>query len=157
MVQVLIRYAEKASGSSNDATYFIDWNRYLKPDTKYKVSFIFNSEGYNISNTTTYQRSSPALLFINLNQIAYDVKASGNPNLVNLVGNLEWQVLQSGSTYTGYLRASQNSNLPFMINSLPSSNINVRIYDYSMTLWTDDTGTPAKPCDYSIILDFEEC
>lgn len=157
MPQVLIRYAEKSSGSSNDANYYIDWNRILKPNTSYKVSFVYNSEGYNISNVTTNQRSSPALLFMNLNQPTYDIKASGNASSVSLVGNLEWQTIQNGSPYTGFLKASQSSNNSFIINSIPNPNLNIKIYDYSLALWTDDAVTPAKPCDYAIILNFEEC
>lgn len=157
MVQVLIRSSEKyTSSTNNDAYYFIDWERFLKPNTKYKVSFIYNSEGYNISNVSTNQQSSPALLFINLNQTSFDVKASSNSNPVSLLGNLEWEELQSGTPYTGFLKASVSTNNSIIINSLPSSNVNIKIYDYSLNLWTDDNAG-ALPCNYCIILNFEEC
>jgi len=157
MVQVLVRYAQKVSGSSNDAYFYIDWNRILKPNTKYKVSFVYNTEGYNISNVSTNQKSSPALLYANLNQDSWDVSSTNNANSAQLLGQLEWQVLQSGSPYTGFLRSDSKSNNSIYINSIPNPNLNIKIYDYSLVLWTDDTGTPAKPADWSIILNFEEC
>lgn len=156
MVQVVLRYAEKTSGSSNDAFFNVEWEKILKPNTKYKVNFIFNTEGYNVANSTTFQKSSPALLSINLTQTTWDIRANTYASSVNVIGNLEWNNIQTATPYTGYLNASSSSNYPIIINSLPSSSINVKIHNYSFALWTDSSATPATPANWVIILNFEE-
>ena len=157
MVQVLIRSANKKSGTNNDAYYFIDWNRFLKPNTKYEVSFTYTSDGSNIANVSTVGKSLPALLYANFGQSSLDVQNNSNASSLYFCGLLKWRNLVSASPYTGFLDADKSTNNIFYINSLPNNEFNIKLYDNTLTLWKDTAGTPAQPANYMLILNFEEC
>lgn len=157
MVKVLIRSEERQSGFNNDSYYYIDWNRFLKPNTKYEVSFTYTSIDYNVANSTTFQISDPAILAINLGQDAYDVSPTGNANTLSVLGLLEWETLQTGTPYTGFLKASSSFNSPIIINSIPSTNFNIKVYDSSLNLWHDTDTVPKHNSSYMLLLDFKEC
>ena len=94
---------------------------------------------------------------MNLNPESYDINSSSNASSTQLLGLLEWNNMQVATPYTGYLIAKTSTNNPIIINSIPNSNLNIRILDNSNNLWLDTAGTPAQPTNYVIILNFEEC
>ena len=151
-IHVILNSQNKASGTNQQATYVIDWNAILKPNTPYKCHFTYLG-GANVITGTKL-----ALVYADFTgQEVYQNSSSNmGAQRSQMIGFLKPIVLV-GSTSTCYLQAETNTNEEFKLNNRPMNNmITISIRDGTGALFSDNAGTPANPADYVLTLHFKE-
>ena len=145
-INVILNSKSKTSGTTNEATYFINWKSILDPKKKYFLHWTY------LGGSNTYTGTKLALVYLNFNSNTF----TNNTQTLQCIGFLKPIVLV-GASNTVYLQAEDNTNLPVYLNSMPmNNNLVVSIYDNSGTLWKDNAATPVVPTDYILTLKFTE-
>ena len=151
---IYLNSSDKQTGTNNNATFYIDWNKILKQDenVKYKVSFsITVANGYYKDVTgvaTTYtvftQLYSSIKIYGNFqcNSLTYDSKQSQS----TLLGCCDRNV-QTSATGANNLTIGNGYSCFFMYN--PSKIINKPTSNYINIQLQDFLGNPL--CDTNIV------
>ena len=143
-VEVVCRYANAMTGkATNNASWMIDWNSILKPNTPYYVGFTL------IGGLQTYTGTKPALLTANLNTLTYKGSQGGAPTS-NVLGIIH-PLLERPSGTVVLFHADTKSNYPSYMERRPNNFLlNLRIEDTSGNLWTTPLGASPEECTITL-------
>lgn len=149
--QIVLNTSNYISGSTNNnATYSIDWNAILKPNTPYKMHWTY------IGGQNVYNGTKQALVTIDMNFAVYEAGTNFGAKTSNVIGFLAPVIIAPGSN-TVYLTAQTNTNEPVYLERRPlNSTFNVKIVDTAGNLWTDNNATPELPANWVLTLHFTE-
>ena len=161
IVNVVLNSNNKASGTNNQATYYMDWSSILKNNTSYYLHF-------------TYLGGSNVITGTKLALVYADFQTSNKANSSTQNGASSTQFLGFlkpivfvGSSNTDYLQAEDNTNVPTFLETRPTNNqFTITIYDNASppALFLDNTpvavGPPATQpvanANYVLVLSFRE-
>jgi hypothetical protein len=154
VVNVILNSNNKASGTNNQATYYIDWSSILKNNQAYYLHFTY------IGGKNTIDGSNLALLYgeFNTSNKLNTATASGAMSS-QMLGFLK-PIVFVGSTNADYLQAEDNTNSPTYLDRRPNNNqFTITVYDNAATpaLWKDQAAVPVVNANYVLMLSFREC
>jgi len=147
VIQVICNSANAMSGSTTtNATFMVDWNAILEPQTPYHVHFTYLG-GVNTYVNGTTTATNPALLWANFNTLSYIVpklssftSTNGSPVSSGFLGVLEPEVVDR-TTRSCFLRASTETNNAVWMERRPLNNMfNIKILDTDYNTWVDQSG-----------------
>jgi hypothetical protein len=151
-VNVIFNSNNKASGTNNDAKFYIDWSAILKDRTAYKLHWTY----VGMPNTFTIA-TKLAQVRCNFITKAYGNQAGNNgAQQTQAIGFLRTFYLNGT---INYLFADDGNNPDIYMESRPmDNNVNIQIYntDATPTAWTDSAGTPVVPNNWVLTLSFTE-
>ncbi len=153
IVNVILNSNNKASGTNNQAQYYIDWGAILKNNTSYYLHFTYLG-GNNVING-----SKLALLYADFqtsNKLNTATQYGANSS--QMLGFLMPTVLV-GSSNTNYLQSLDNTNVPTFLETRPNNNnFCVSVYDNASppNLYLDNATTPVVNNNYLLVLSFRE-
>lgn len=153
IVNVVLNSNNAVSGTSNQATYFIDWGAILDERKPYRLHWTYVGG----ANTITGTKVAQVQIDFQTRQYLNKSSIMGAPT-TQTIGCLRPYVFV-GSSNTDYLYADDNNNPPVYLDSRPYNNsFTVSILDNASTpaLWKDNNAVPANPAPYIMTLSFQE-
>lgn len=152
LTHVIFNSKNLISGNTQSASYMVDWNAILKPNTQYLCHFTY------IGGANVYTGTKLACVYVDFNSqnIYQNLSSANGASTSQMIGFLKPIVLV-GSSNTCYLQSETITNEEFLLTNRPSNGmVNIRILDNSGLPFLDNAGTPAVPSDYVLTLHFRE-
>ena len=162
VVNVVLNSNNKASGTNNQATYYMDWSAILKDNTPYYLHFTY------IGGANTITGTKLALVYADFINTSNKLNSStqNGASSTQFLGFLK-PVVFVGSTNLDYLQAEDNTNVPTYLDTRPNNNrFTITINDNASppALFLDNTPTATGPpatqplpnANYVMVLSFRE-
>jgi hypothetical protein len=150
-VNVILNSNNKVSGTTQAATYFVDWRSILDPRKKYQLHFVY------LGGLNTWSGAAGHLPMIYADFNTRNIQPlNGNSANSQCLGFLMPTMVQGAST-TVYFQSLDNTNLPIYMEGPPGNNtFTIRILDNDAVQTPYlDTGA-SLPAEYILILHFHE-
>lgn len=150
LYSVVFKSVLRATGTTTNAVYDIDWSAILPENTAFKVSFTFVSTTVNITSL-----SSVPILQCQLGQFrVFRIMGASTSSTTstNVLGHLLPPFLNTST----YLQADSLTNNPIYLAQRPSSNDVEITITSSQTgnFWVDNVGATIP--EYDLVISFEE-
>jgi hypothetical protein len=143
IVNVVLNSNNKASGTNNQATYYMDWSSILKDNTQYYLHFTYMGCANTITGTKL------ALVYADFQTSNKLNSATQNgASSTQFLGCLKSIVLVGGTSNTGYLQAEDNTIVPTFLESRPTNNqFTITVLDNASppALYLDNTPVAVGP------------
>ena len=153
IVNVILNSNNKASGTNNQATYYMAWDTILKANTPYKLHFTY------IGGANTITGSKLALVYADFNTSnKLNNSTQNGASTSQMLGFLK-PIVFVGASNLDYLQAEDNTNVPTYLENRPNNNhFTITINDNSSTpaLFLDNAAVPVANANYVMMLSFRE-
>lgn len=150
-VNVILNSNNKVSGTTQSATYFVDWKSFLDPRKHYQLHFTYMGG----LNTWSGAAGHIPMVYADFNTSNIQ-PLNGNSANSHCIGYLMPTMIQGAAT-TVFFQSLDNTNLPVYMEGPPGNNtFTIRILDNDINPLPYTDTAAAVPAEYVLILHFKE-